>query len=129
MRRRRRNSIDLLGVEHMCDKHLRAFQANLFGARLSIGIKNRADFGILDFALLIKAPVLHPPAFFAPANLIALDLRSSNFFWFVIVLHHTLRSRLPRASPSGSDTEEILWQPVMMPSGDLYPGIDYWMSH
>jgi hypothetical protein len=25
--------------------------------------------------------------------------------------------------------EQILWQPVMMPSGDVYPCIDYWMPH
>jgi hypothetical protein len=31
--------------------------------------------------------------------------------------------------PSGSDTEQICWQPVMMPSGYPYPGIDYWMPH
>ena len=42
--------------------------------RLSISVNNRATIGILDFALLIKAPVLHLRAFFAPANLIALSL-------------------------------------------------------
>jgi hypothetical protein len=40
----------------------------------------------------------------------------------------------PREMPSwtfgaGSGTEEILGKPVMMPSGDLYPSIDYWMPH
>jgi len=29
----------------------------------------------------------------------------------------------------GSGTEEMLGKPVMMPSGDLYPSIDYWMPH
>jgi hypothetical protein len=38
-------------------------------------------------------------------------------------------SPAPPFPSSGSDTEKILWQPVMMPSGDLYPGIDYWMPH
>jgi hypothetical protein len=33
-------------------------------------------------------------------------------------------SHAPPSGPSGSDAEEILWQPVMMPSGDLYPSID-----
>src|SRR5271166_3195423 len=74
-RRRRRNSINLLGVEHICDKHLRASPADLFRARLSIAINNRATMRILDFTLLIKAPVLDLRAFFAPANLIALGLR------------------------------------------------------
>src|SRR6266446_39527 len=74
-RRRRRNSVDLFGVEHIRDKHLRAFSADLFRAWLSISVNNRAAIGILDFALLIKAPVLNLRAFFAPANLIALDLR------------------------------------------------------
>jgi hypothetical protein len=31
--------------------------------------------------------------------------------------------------PSTLGTEEILGKPVMMPSGDLYPSIDYWMPH
>ena len=42
--------------------------------RLSISVNNRATIGILDFALLIKAPVLHLRAFFSPANLIAISL-------------------------------------------------------
>ena len=46
-RRRRRNSVDLFGVEHMCDEHLRAFQADLFRARLSINVNDRATIGIL----------------------------------------------------------------------------------
>jgi hypothetical protein len=74
-RRRRRNSVNLFGVKHICDKHLRAFQADLFRARFSISVNNRATIGILDFALLIKAPVLHLRAFFALPNLIALGLR------------------------------------------------------
>ena len=73
-RRRRWNSVDLFGVEHICDKHLRAFQANVFGARLPISVNNRAAIGILEFALLIKAPVLHLCAFFAPANLVPTSL-------------------------------------------------------
>src|SRR5262249_52880177 len=72
--RRGRNSVNLFGVEHMRDKYLRAFQANLFGARLSISVNNRATIGILDVAFLIKTPVLHLRTFFAPANLIALSL-------------------------------------------------------
>src|ERR1700731_2167967 len=42
--------------------------------RLSISVNNRATIGILDFALLIKEPVLYLRTFFAPANLIALSL-------------------------------------------------------
>ena len=64
--------------------------------------------------VVVKAPVLDLRAFFASANLIALGLRLAV---------------IQRASPIGSGTEEILWQPVMMPSGDLYLSIDYWMSH
>ena len=33
-------------------------------------------------------------------------------------------SPAPPFAPSGLGTEEIFWQPVMMPSGDLYPSID-----
>jgi hypothetical protein len=38
-------------------------------------------------------------------------------------------SPAPPFPPNASGTEEILWQPIMMPSGDLYPSIDYWMPH
>jgi hypothetical protein len=36
---------------------------------------------------------------------------------------------LATALPSGSGTQKILGKPVTMPGGDLYPSIDYWMSH
>src|SRR6516162_7612712 len=52
-RRRRWYAVNLFRVEHMSDKNLGAFQADLFRARLSIGINNRATIGIIDFALLI----------------------------------------------------------------------------
>jgi len=64
--------------------------------------------------VVVKAPVLDLRAFFASANLIALGLRLAV---------------IQRASPIGSGTEEILWQPVTMPSGDPYPGIDYRVPH
>jgi hypothetical protein len=49
--------------------------------------------------------------------------------------HHTLRLAfllLPlncHPARRASGTEEILGKPVKMPSGDLYPSIDYWMPH
>jgi hypothetical protein len=64
--------------------------------------------------VVVKAPVLDLRAFFASANLIALGLRLAV---------------IQRASPIGSGTEEILWQPVMMPTGDLDSSIDNRMFH
>jgi hypothetical protein len=39
------------------------------------------------------------------------------------------RLGLSHSARLGSGTEEIFGKPVMMPSGDLYPSIDYWMPH
>jgi hypothetical protein len=50
---------------------------------------------------------------------------SGSLFLFIIGLSFGPRRHLER----GSGTEEILGKPVKMPSGDLYPSIDYWMPH
>jgi hypothetical protein len=50
-------------------------------------------------------------------------------FRFAILIHNRIVVWPHRHLERGSGTEEILGKPVMMPSGDLYPSIDYWMPH